>query len=75
MHFLTGNSVAFKRRFFKVLEYQLDCFNCQTISVVTRHNRYISFDGMCQYVHTCISYSSFWQAIYELWINDSYVWS
>ncbi|MNP78040.1 hypothetical protein D3C76_1755770 [compost metagenome] len=57
MHFLTSQLIAFKSRFFKVLEYQLDCFDGKTIGVVVSQYRNISFDRVSQHVHTGISNS------------------
>ncbi|MNC54197.1 hypothetical protein D3C75_1036700 [compost metagenome] len=75
MHFFAGKLVACQCGFLQPLEYQLNGFDCQTIGVVTSHYRYISFDCMCQYVHTGISNSSSRQAVYKLWIDDRNIWS
>ncbi|MNZ84988.1 hypothetical protein D3C78_1037620 [compost metagenome] len=75
MHFFASQFVASQCRFLKVLEYQLNRFDCKTISIIVSHNRNISFDCMCQNVHTSICYCYFRQAVYKFRINNCYIWS
>ncbi|MNN09838.1 hypothetical protein D3C81_1227420 [compost metagenome] len=71
MHFFASQFITSQRRLLKVLEYQLNRFDCKTICKVICHYRYISFNSMCKNVHTCICYSNFRQAIYKFRIDDS----
>ncbi|MNE43946.1 hypothetical protein D3C80_1381460 [compost metagenome] len=71
MHFFASQFITSQRRLLKVLEYQLNRFDCKTICKIISHYRHISFNSMCKHVHTCICYSNFRQAIYKFRIDDS----
>ena len=54
MHLLSCYHITFVRCR-KVIQNHLDCLQCKRICKWTVQGRYISFDRMCQCIHTCVS--------------------
>ena len=58
----------------QIIQNHLDCLQCKWICKWTVECWYISFDRMCQCIHSCVSNLFLRKSFYQFRINDCNIW-